>query len=65
MANYKGNPDLYKYGFKSDREKPCTAQVGLRVTPEMKEELKNIEGWRDMVRSYLEEVVASKSLIKP
>ncbi|MBX9253941.1 hypothetical protein H1Q63_08260 [Desmonostoc muscorum CCALA 125] len=36
----RGNPEIKNHGFKTDRDKPLTEYIHLRVTKEMKEEVK-------------------------
>ncbi len=36
----RGNPEIKNHGFKTDRDKPLTEYINLRVTKEMKEEVK-------------------------
>ncbi|MBN3940779.1 MAG: hypothetical protein V7L21_30315 [Nostoc sp.] len=36
----RGNPEIKNHGFKTDRDKPLTEYINLRVSKEMKEEVK-------------------------
>ena len=61
MPNPKGNPDIVKYGFKTDRAEPCNAQISVRIPQSLKAQLKDIDNWQEGVREYLEKIVARKS----
>ena len=61
MSNPKGNPDLTKYKFKTDRQEACTAQINVRITPSLKAKLKNVDGWQEEVRKFLEQIAEPKS----
>ena len=52
-----GNPDLEKYRFVSDKPEACTAKLDLRVAPTDLEKLKAIEGWRDILREKIKEII--------
>lgn len=54
MANY--NPPKENF-FKTERKEPCTAQISVRVTPSLKEKLKNVDNWQELVREALEKAV--------
>ncbi|MEM7578777.1 MAG: hypothetical protein AAF316_02815 [Cyanobacteria bacterium P01_A01_bin.80] len=49
----KGNNE----GFTTDRKQPLTAQVAIRLTPQVKEKLKNIPNWQNQVREIIEAIV--------
>lgn len=53
MANCRGNPELRKYGFKTDRDEPCTEQVNVRMPLSLKTKLKQKENWQEFVRQTL------------
>ena len=40
--------------FKTDREESCTAHLSLRITPSQKAKLKNIDGWQEEARQFLD-----------
>ena len=61
MPNPKGNPNLYKSGFKTDRAESCTAQINIRIPPSLKAKLKNVDNWQEGVREYLQKIVEPKS----
>ena len=61
MSNPKGNPELTKYKFKTDRQEACTAQINVRITPSVKAKLKNIDDWQEQVRKFLDTIVETKS----
>ncbi|MEO0573300.1 MAG: hypothetical protein AAF039_16455 [Bacteroidota bacterium] len=49
----KGNSE----GFKTDRKQPLSAQVAVRLTPQVKEQLKQISEWQRQVRDFIENMV--------
>ena len=49
----KGNDE----GFTTNRKQPLTAQVAIRLTPQVKEKLKNIPDWQSLVRGYIDTIV--------
>ncbi|MBW4689322.1 MAG: hypothetical protein KME40_30580 [Komarekiella atlantica HA4396-MV6] len=51
----RGNPDIKKHGFKTDRDKPLTEYIHLRVTKEMKEEIKNKDNPPEFCREAIQE----------
>ncbi len=61
MPNPKGNPDIAKYGFKTDRPEPCTAQVNLRMPPSLKAKLKEKDNWQEFVRQTLQKALDLES----
>ena len=61
MPNPKGNPDIVKYGFTTERTEPCTAQISVRISPSLKAKLKNVDNWQELVRETLEKAVELKS----
>lgn len=50
-----GNPDLEKYQFKQkyDWDEPCNSRLVLRVPASMKDSLKEINGWQELVRKAI------------
>ncbi|MEH2317832.1 hypothetical protein [Nostoc sp.] len=54
MPNPKGNPENLK-NFTTDREKPLTEQVNLRVTKEMKEEIQKQDDPPEFCREAIQE----------
>lgn len=54
MSNIKGNPNIKKYGFKTDRPEPLTAKLSMRVTDSLLAKLKEKENWQEFVRETLE-----------
>ncbi|MEN9871610.1 MAG: hypothetical protein RLZZ171_2602 [Cyanobacteriota bacterium] len=50
-----GNPDIKKYGFKSDREEPLVESISIRISASMKSQLKQQEKWREFVRQAIAE----------
>jgi uncharacterized protein (DUF4415 family) len=54
MPRPGGNPLLKSYQFKTDRDSPLTAFIGVRVSQEMKEALSNKgKGWQEFVRESI------------
>jgi hypothetical protein len=50
-----GNPELKKYQFKQkyDWDEPCNSRLVLRVPSSMKDSLKEINGWQELVRKAI------------
>ena len=48
-----GNPDITKYGFKTDRSEPLRENLQLRISASMKEKLKSRENWQEFVREAI------------
>ena len=59
MSNPKGNPNIKKYGFKTDRPESLTAKLSMRVAPSMLEELKKKDNWQELVREAIAEKLQS------
>ena len=59
MSNPKGNPDIKKYGFKTDRAEPLTAKLSMRVTDSMLAQLKERENWQELVREAIAQKLQS------
>ncbi len=55
MSRPGGNPALAEHQFKTDRQEPCTAKLQVRVPPSMLDELKEYQGWQEIVREVLAE----------
>ena len=53
MSNPKGNPNIKKYGFKTDRSESLTAKLSMRVAPSMLSELKKKDNWQELVRDAI------------
>lgn len=49
-----------KYGW----DEPCTEKVNFRVPKSMKESLKNIKGWQEILRQALAEAIEEQELSK-
>ena len=60
MSNPKGNPNIKKYGFKTDRPEPLTAKLSMRVTDSMLTKLKEKENWQEFVRETLTKALQEK-----
>ena len=54
-----GNPEIKKYGFKTNRAESCTAQISLRIPPSLKAELTQKENWQELVRQAIAEKLQS------
>ena len=57
-----GNYELYKHGFKTDKEEAYTAQISIRLAPSLKEKLVKIDGWKDKSRAFFAELVKQEEL---
>ena len=53
-----GNPDLKKFQFSTDNEESNTALLAVRIAPSQLEKLKAIDGWQDIVRAKIREILA-------
>lgn len=62
MSRSRGNPEVSKYHFKTERKEPCTAQLNLRVPPSLLEKIKEQDNWQEFVRSALAEKLEVKSV---
>ncbi|MGF1486618.1 MAG: hypothetical protein ACFBSE_05840 [Prochloraceae cyanobacterium] len=60
MPNPKGNPNIKKYGFKTDRKESLTAKLSIRVAPSMLNKLKEQENWQELVRQAIEKALEEK-----
>ncbi len=54
-----GNPDIKKYGFKTDRDEPLRERLQLRVPTSMKQQLLSQDNWQEFVRQAIAEKLAS------
>ena len=48
-----GNPDIKKYGFKTDRDEPLRERLQIRVPASMKQQLLTQENWQEFVREAI------------
>ena len=62
MPRLGGNPDIWKYGFKTDRKESLTAKMTLRLAPSMMEAIKEKDNWQEWVRKVLEENLEKEKL---
>ena len=53
-----GNPDLEKHQYTTDKTEACTGKLDLRVAPTDLEKLRAIDGWRDILREKIKEIIA-------
>ncbi len=44
-------------GFTTNRPKALKALVGIRLTPENKEALKNVPNWQERLREYIQSLI--------
>lgn len=56
-----GNPDIKKYGFKTDRDEPLRELLQIRVATSMKQQLKQQDNWQEFVRQAIAEKLESVS----
>ena len=54
-----GNPNIASHGFKQKYEwdEPCTANIGLRLPPTIRQKLKEIPNWQELLRQAIAEIV--------
>ncbi|QSJ20836.1 hypothetical protein JYQ62_17440 [Nostoc sp. UHCC 0702] len=57
MPNPKGNPEIKKHGFKTDRDEPLTESLTIKVTKSMLEKLKSIDDYRDKCRQAITRMI--------
>ena len=50
-----GNPDIKKYGFRTDRDEPLRSRLQLRVPDSMKQQLDQQDNWQEFVRQAIYE----------
>lgn len=53
----RGNPEIKNHGFKTDRDKPLTEYIHLRVTKEMKEQVKAKEDPPEFCRRAIQKAL--------
>jgi hypothetical protein len=54
-----GNPDIKKYGFKTERNEPLRERLQIRVPASMKQQLKQLDDWQEFVRQAIAEKLES------
>ena len=54
-----GNPDIKKYGFKTDRDEPLRERLQIRVPASMKQQLLTQDNWQEFVRQAIAEKLQS------
>ncbi len=59
-----GNPDIKKYGFKTERAEPLRESVNVRVPASMKKQLKEKENWQEFVRSAIAKALDEENNLK-
>jgi hypothetical protein len=57
----RGNPEIKNHGFKTDRDKPLTEYIHLRVTKEMKEEVKAKDDPPEFCRRAIQKALDEES----
>ncbi|MEM6754318.1 MAG: hypothetical protein AAF630_15255 [Cyanobacteria bacterium P01_C01_bin.38] len=58
MRNSKGHfVKGHKEGFTTNRKQSLTSQVAIRLTPEVKQKLKNIPDWQNQIRDFIEDMI--------
>ncbi|BAZ51130.1 PAS/PAC sensor hybrid histidine kinase [Nostoc sp. NIES-4103] len=57
MPNPKGNPEIKKHGFKTDRDESLTESLTIKVTKSMLEKLKSIDNYRDKCRQAITRMI--------
>ena len=62
MKKSRGNPEVAKYHFQTDRKEACTAQLSLRIPPSLLEQVKQQDNWQEFVRKTLAEAVKTNSV---
>ncbi len=55
-----GNPDITKYGFKTDREYPLSERITLRLDKPTREAIRagKLPNWSEVCRKALDEALA-------
>ncbi|WP_157229320.1 hypothetical protein [Rivularia sp. PCC 7116] len=48
----------------TNRKQSLTAQVAIRLTPQVKEKLKNIPNWQNQVRDFIEDMTKDDGVSK-
>jgi hypothetical protein len=56
-----GNPDIKKYGFKTDRDEPLKERVQIRVPASMKKKLLEKDNWQEFVRQLINQALEAES----
>jgi hypothetical protein len=56
-----GNPEIKKYGFKTNRDEPLRERVQIRVPASMKKKLQEKENWQELVRQALSQILETES----
>jgi len=58
VPNPQGNPNIKKYGFKTERTEALTANLSMRIAPSMLKELRSRENWKELVRNAIAKELA-------
>ena len=61
MSNPKGNPNIVKYGFKTDRTEPLKERVQIRVPASLKKQLQAKDNWQEFARQALQKALELES----
>ncbi|GAX43956.1 hypothetical protein NIES4075_49710 [Tolypothrix sp. NIES-4075] len=57
MPNPHGNPEIKKYGFKTNRDEPLIAKLTVRIPQSMMDELKALENYPEFVRQAIQDAL--------
>ena len=57
----RGNSNLYKHGFKTERSEPCVCQVNVKMPASIKAKLQQKENWQEFVRQTLAKALELES----
>ncbi|WP_026732492.1 hypothetical protein [Fischerella sp. PCC 9605] len=57
MPNPHGNPEIKKYGFKTDRKESLSAKLTLRIPQSMLDKIKAIDNYPDFCRQALQKAL--------
>ncbi len=55
----------HKLGFVTEREKPLTTTVCLKMDEELAQRLKAVEGWQELLRQELPQLIEKWKPMKP
>ncbi|RCJ42198.1 hypothetical protein A6770_08275 [Nostoc minutum NIES-26] len=64
MARKKGNPDIKKYGFSTERDEPLTERFNIRVTQSMMAKLKALESPADFARQAIQKALDELDILE-
>jgi hypothetical protein len=61
MTRPRGNPDLERHQFATDRDEPLEAKITIRITAQMEQQLKELPNYREFVRTAIAEKLDSET----